>query len=246
MGETGALRERLRRLPGYAALRVAYNLVRGGRSRSVALLRLLRPTGMFQPYAETSMNRYPHIFARLRDVLEDGPDAHILSFGCSTGEEVFSLRTLFPQAAITGLDINRRSIAVCRARQAREGHANIRFSHANGTQDQPSASYDAIFAMAVFRHGDLGEAPPDCSHLLRFEDFDRAIADLARCLKPGGLLAFRHSHFLFAETSSAPLFEPVLAIRDPRPPVYGADNRLRDPALRREGLFRKRWSGAPD
>ncbi len=84
--------------------------------------------------------------------------------------------------------------------------------------------------MAVLRHGDL-KAPglSRCDSLLSFAKFERAVAELDRCLAPGGFLAIRHSHFRFRDTTVAARFECVLSVTLPpavAPPLlFGRDNR---------------------
>ncbi len=83
---------RLRKVPGFRAARFMYRLVHGVESRNTALLLLRPPKGLYQPYGTTSDDRYPEIFKFVREQIGDGADVRILSVGCSTGEEVFSLR----------------------------------------------------------------------------------------------------------------------------------------------------------
>jgi len=224
---TAGIKARLRGMPGYTALQLVYWVLRGGEHRSIALLRLRRPKNLFQPYSTTAPNRYPSIFRFVRERIGNGPDRHLLSFGCSTGEEVFSLRDHFPEAAIKGIDINPYAIATCRRKLARAGDPRLSFAVAGSAADENTGSYDAVFAMAVFRHGDLGAAPPRCDHLISFARFERTVGELARCLKPGGLLAIRHANFRFADTAVAAGFEAVLSVDEvPQTPLYGPDNRL--------------------
>ncbi len=94
--------------------------------------------------------------------------------------------------------------------------------------------------MAVLRHGDLKMALRS-DPLLRFEDFERAVADLARCLKPGGYLALRHANFRFADSDTARVFDQVLEVPpNPQTPLFGRDNRRLAGAPHGEGVFRKR------
>lgn len=233
----------LRRLPGFAALRTLRELLCSAEARSVALLRLSRPANLFQPYATTREDRYPDIFRFLRNELGDGPDRRLLSFGCATGEEVFSLRRHFPEAHIKGIDINPRSIAAARARLARLGDTRMTFETASSAAGEAAESCDAVLAMAVFRHGDLGSAPPRCDHLIRFADFERTVEGLARCLRPGGLLAIRHANFRFADTATAAGFEPALVLADgrsnPPTPLYGPDDGWLEGAVESAVVFRK-------
>lgn len=236
------LKSRLRNVPGYGAVRFAWRLVKSVESRNEALLSLRPPKGLYQPYGATSADRYPGVFLAVRKLLEDGPGVRILSFGCSTGEEVFSLRRYFPQATIAGLDINPFNIAVCRFRRFKAGDKKMAFAVAGSTDGETSAIYDALFAMAVFRHGDLNTSPPPqkCSHLLRFADFEKSVTDLARILKPGGLLAIQYAMFRFCDTRAARDFETVLRVDlDKWDPLYGSDDALLPGAQYPDVVFRK-------
>lgn len=68
--------------------------------------------------------------------------------------------------------------------------------------------------------------PADCSAWIRFTDFDRVLSDLARILKPGGLLVIRHANFRFGDTSVAGLFECLRGEAALGSPIYGRDDCL--------------------
>jgi SAM-dependent methyltransferase len=203
-----------------------------------------KPLHSFQPFNDTRAERYPRIFGFAQQALGADRALAILSFGCSTGEEVFTLRDYFPRAAIKGIDINPGNIALCRKRLARAGGAGLSFEVAGSTAGEVAASYDAIFCMAVLRHGGLG-APgvTRCDHLLRFADFAAAVEDFHRCLKPGGLLAIRHSNFRLCDAPVAAAFDTVLSLRYPeqaKVPIFGADNRLMEGVSYPDTVFRKK------
>jgi SAM-dependent methyltransferase len=201
--------------------------VRNVEPRNSALLLLRPPKGLYQPYGTTSQDGYPEIFQQVLERVEDGADLRILSFGCATEEEVFSLRSYFQQATIVGLDINPLNITVCRFRLRRNGDAKLHFAVAGSTTGEASASYDAIFAMAVFRHGNLNSSPPPpkCDHRIRFADFEQSVSDLARTLKPGGLLVIQHAIFRFADTRVVVGFETVFSQKlAGGAPLYDRDN----------------------
>jgi 2-polyprenyl-3-methyl-5-hydroxy-6-metoxy-1,4-benzoquinol methylase len=212
--------------------------------RNIAWMRLTRPKGLFQLVNDTQPNRYPRIFKFVQSQLGADSEARILSFGCSTGEEVFSLRRYFPRAAIKGIDINGRNIAACRRRQRRERATGVAFATAASTAGEPAGFYDAIFCMAVLRHGGLA-APGTlrCDHLIRFEDFAAVVKDFHRCLKPGGLLAIRHSNFRLCDAPAGADFEVVLSVEVSQPdklPLFGPDNRLVAGASYPDAVFRKK------
>src|SRR5215467_8761146 len=100
----------------YRAARLGFNFARSAEFRSVMLLRWRNPKNLFQPFSETNLDRYPDIFRFAREQVGDDSSHRILSFGCATGEEVFSLRRYFPLAAIDGIDINPYRIRTCRRR----------------------------------------------------------------------------------------------------------------------------------
>ena len=214
--------------------------------RDLLWRRLSRPPGVFQISGDTGEDRYPEIFRFVRDTVGGGPGVSLLSFGCSTGEEVFTLRRYFPRAAIDGVDINPYRIGASRARWRREGRdPRLRFIVAGSAIAIPPVRYDAIFCLAVLRHGGLrqgGEAAPRCDDLIRFEDAARLVGELARRLKPGGLLAIAHSNFRFTDMPVSNEFAVALTC-DPDtlgPPLYGPDNRLLPGVVYHDLVFRKR------
>lgn len=210
-------------------------------------LRLLRerPEGLFQHWSVTWDDRYPSIFAYVREQLAGVGEPRLLSFGCSTGEELFTLRRYFPSARIAGIDINPWNVTMARKRLRRSGERNIRIIQAGSPAGEPDGVFDAIFCMAVFRSGNLNIGDhPRCDHLLRFADFERAVADLDRTLKPGGYLAIVYTNFRFADTAVAAGYVPVFALdrseqrRDT--PLYGPDNRKLPPLPYNDVVFLKR------
>src|SRR5579872_2798372 len=160
-----------RGLPGFRTLQALRDVGRGGDERRSALLRLRHPRGLFQPFGDTKEDRYPDIFAFVAQHLA-GRDTSILSIGCSTGEEVFSLRRYCPDARVKGLDISPQRIAICKQQAAMRKAVDVAFAVAGDTAMEPTGHYDAILAMSVFRHGSLSAGPPACGHLLSFSKFE--------------------------------------------------------------------------
>lgn len=228
----------------YRAARVFRRFVTDANYRNAALVRLARPRNLFQPDNFTLPDRYPDLFRLAVREVGDGADKRILSFGCSTGDEVFSLRRYFPSARIVGIDINRHNIAVCRRKLIQDPDPAIDFRVGGSLADQPAEGYDIVFCMAVFRHGALGDRTRErCDEYIRFGDFDRATGDIARCLKPGGLLFIENSHFRFSDTRAHRDFRALTEVRqshlDRDGPIYDQDNRLVPGVTWRDVAFRK-------
>jgi 2-polyprenyl-3-methyl-5-hydroxy-6-metoxy-1,4-benzoquinol methylase len=199
--------------------------------------------GQFQPYSHTLPGRYPWLFEFAAARLGDGPDLRIMSFGCSRGDEVLTLRKYFPSAAIRGIDIDARNIERCLARARSEEWPGATFAVAATTENERTESYDAIFCLAVLCHGDLTAGGAQrCDPLLYFEDFQRMVADFARCLKPRGLLLLQTTNFRFCDTAAARDFDAVL---DAKPQqlaadvLFDRDNRLMKDVRYSSVAFRK-------
>jgi SAM-dependent methyltransferase len=210
----------------------ANRIARGVRARFAGRA---RRRGQYQRDPATRIDRYPLAFRFARDQLGDDATTRILSFGCSTGEEVFTLRRYFPAATIKGIEVDPARIRICLDRLRETGDSRISFECAADATGEPPESHDAVFCMAVFRDPAL-DAPVTRSTAgyISFDDFERGIADLVRCLKPGGLLFVEHSNFRISDTGSAAALEPVLHADPPRsanrPGLYGRDGRRVDGA----------------
>jgi SAM-dependent methyltransferase len=211
--------------------------------------RLRRPApGLFQPYNHTLPDRYPWLFRFAAARLGNTQDLRMLSFGCSLGEEVFSLRNYFPTADLKGLDIDPDNIACCLARARAAQSTGMTFATAATTAGEPTGYYDAIFCLAVLCLGDLTTSGAErCDPHLRFVDFERVIVDFARCLKPGGILLLHTTNFRFCDTVAANDFDVVLEA-DPAqmaPDVlFDRDNKLMKGERYYAVAFRKRGSVA--
>ena len=227
------------------AFRMLRRLVMDRPYRDMMWLLWRRPADAFQPFNDTAPDRYPRIFGFVQETLGAQSELRILSFGCSTGEEVFSLRRYFPRAAIKGIDVNAGNIAAARRRLRRGPDTLLSFAIAGSTTAEPISVYDAIFCMAVLRHGSLGQpGVRRCDHLIRFEDFAATIVDFSRCLKPGGLLVIRHSNFRLCDTPASAAFETVLRVPTnakvkAKTPLFGPDNILINGADYPDTVFRK-------
>lgn len=190
-------------------LRRLANVVRGWGDRvdrRVTLAGAMR----YQTGGRTAPDRYPDLFAALRDQMDTMAAPRIVSFGCSTGEETVTLRRYLPAARIIGVDIDRRRIGVARARIREPG---ISFHRAARLADLDLGQVDAITCLSVMhRRALLHEWPTDCRPHMTFADFDRAMGDLDRHLAVGGFLLFYHSSFSFLDTGMAERYTPLYLV----------------------------------
>ena len=191
------------------------------------------PEGCFHVASNTMADRYPAVFLELRDRLGALESCRVLSFGCSTGEEVFALRHYLPHAEIVGIDINPSSITQAKQTQQKLGNdPNIAFHAASSCVVEPLQSFDAILAMTVFCSGRLRlEQPASCAGLLSFAAFDAEIGRFAERLKPDGLLIVGNANFRVDDTAFAKQLPVIKRFDDsvlpglPRP-IYGPDESL--------------------
>jgi hypothetical protein len=157
------------------------------------------PSHYYQRSICTAANRYPLLFERCRDFLSSRPSPWILSFGCSTGEEVFSLGQYLPDATILGVDINPWCIRKCNTRKQSDRYT---FCHRFSETFDQARDFDAVFCMAVFQRTENRTRPDNRESTgLRFRQFECEIAGLDGKLKQGGLLVIEHADYSFADTA---------------------------------------------
>ena len=97
----------------------------------------------------------------------------ILDVGCGTGEITRRLAERYPEARVTGVDVLDTSLQIARHGAKALGE-RIVFEHGDAFQlAYPDASMDLV----VCRH--VSQSIPD---------FEVALAEMTRCLKPGGWL----------------------------------------------------------
>lgn len=193
----------------YAAALDGFDIARDPMRRSFLPLRLLNPERLHQAGGDTAMDRFPAIFAACRRYLGDGPDLNLLSFGCSTGEEVLTLRRYFPSATLTGAEINRRSLAICRSLPSDD---RIHFVSSELEHLRARGPYHAIFALAVLQRHAVRVArdrPVSLKGVYPFERFDAQITDFSSLLRPSGLLVIHAKMYPLSEASAAADFVPL-------------------------------------
>lgn len=174
------------------------------RARSELITRWTRKNAVHQYTTFTLPDRYPRHFAAAQTELSDIAAPAILSFGCSSGEEVVSLRRYFPGARLVGAEINAVQLAACAQLPADPQMTFIRSTHAAITELGP---YDAIFCMAVlqrFPHVVERRGIRNIAKRYPFARFASEVKFLADQLRPGGLLVIDHCQYR-VEDVDAPL-----------------------------------------
>jgi hypothetical protein len=183
---------------------------------------------LFQPATMTWMDRHPGLFALARETLADRPAPRLLSFGCSTGEEAFTLAHYFPTARIDAIDANPACIAQARQRGDHPAADRIRFVCGDAISVFAAERYDAIFCLSVLRHGDLEALQPErCTGLLPFARFAAMVEAFDRQLLAGGLLVLWGCQFRFTDTNTALGYSvvPSPGVPAQQGPFYGPDDR---------------------
>ena len=156
-----------------------------------------RYTEQHQLTSTTHRDRYPQIFSAARTYCESSSPI-ILSFGSSTGEECFSLRTYFPDAQIIGADINERNLVVANKTNTDD---RIIFILSDGENLIKNGPYDIIFAMSVLCRWEDTKDVANCERIYPFVKFEKTIVELARLLKPKGLLVVYNANFRVEDTA---------------------------------------------
>jgi hypothetical protein len=220
---------RTKRMAG-AVLRFLLN----PRKRSENMARLRYGTELFQAATHSQADRYPELFQECSRRLASILRPRVLSFGCSTGEEIASLAQYMPNAEMFGVDINPWCLRQCGARPYQ---VKVRLMHRFSREFLQLGELDAIFCMAVFQrfeHRTEGWDPGKSG--FTFERFEAEVLLLDSKLRVGGLFFLDESDFSFQMTTAAARYEPLefdlnRVIRER--PLFDSANRL----VARSSLF---------
>ncbi|WP_237663073.1 methyltransferase domain-containing protein [Sutcliffiella horikoshii] len=168
--------------------------------RSIHHLQLFNSRAVHQTTPFTYMDRYPEIFSACHTFLKDKENVKILSYGCSTGEEVLTLRKYFPNAEIIGADINKHSLLKCNNLKTDN---KIKFIYSSTKNIQSHGPFDAIFCMAVFQrkpHFIAAKGIKSLKKIYPFEKFENEVSKLDKHVKPSGLLVIHFSQYSLEDT----------------------------------------------
>ena len=218
----------------WARLLDVVRLLPTAQGRSVLWTRLRHGGEVHQTTADTAEDRYPELFDHLAELMPR--PRRVLSFGCSTGEELVSLRRRFPRAEIVGAEINARSRRLAVRRTARDPLTAV------VSPDAIRGSFDLIFALAVLQrepHKIAEMQVEDLSTFYPFERFDAAVTSLSRRLDSGGLFCIDSAHYRLEDSSAVRELEPVEESPLATGLLFGPDGR-RLRGAKSPTIFRKR------
>lgn len=169
--------------------------------RSLLALKYLNGKEAHQISNYTEYDRYPDLFSKCRELMNGKNDLKIFSYGCSTGEEVFTLRDYFPDAFIVGVDINKGNI---KKAYSQNKDNKIIFSYDIERVCVQNGPFDIIFALAVFQRSDnRNESTFDSSKIYPFDKFNLKLTQLNSHLKPYGFFVIDHADYLFEDSDIA-------------------------------------------
>jgi Methyltransferase domain len=160
----------------------------------------------------TAYNRYPELFSSVCNLMppRDAEQIRILSYGCSTGQECWTLRNYFPNAHVVGLDINERSLCAGRAKNT---DPKIEFLPSTSENLMSHGPYDVIFALSVLCRWPETQFVADTSRLYPFQKFDHAITRLDSALSVGGLMVILNANYHFSDASVSGRYQGVTGLR---------------------------------
>jgi len=198
-----------------------------GRFRSEILTTLRFGKQFHQQSTFTTSDRYPLLFKECADYLSSINNPTILSFGCSTGEEVNSIGQYLPNATIMGVDIN-----IWCLKQGCKKYKNQNFSFVRrfSKEFEEASDFDAIFCMAVFqRTENRTNSDNSVADGFRFDQFEQEVNVLDGKLKSCGLLIIDQSDFSFTDTVCSEKYTPLISFERNRivrnRPLFDRNNR---------------------
>lgn len=149
----------------------------------------------------TEFNRYPKIFGLLASILENyHTSEHILSFGCSTGDELKSLDVLYLRGHhLTGVDISESALSQAKSSTLPRNNQVEYFNSKDNGWRVPNR-YRAVLALSVLCRWPETQKIENINSIYSFQDFEKQILELSALVKNGGYLIIHNSNFYFEDT----------------------------------------------
>jgi SAM-dependent methyltransferase len=129
------------------------------------------------------------------------PGMRLLDVGCGPGAITLGLAAAVAPGEVVGIDLRAAAVEQARATAGQRGIANVRFEVGSAYDlPFPDASFDAAFAHVVLMH---------------LREPARALAEMRRVLRPGGVVGVRDVDLgAWLVYPLTPLLEQYLSMRD--------------------------------
>jgi SAM-dependent methyltransferase len=161
---------------------------------------------MAQLQTTTWENRYSEVFQTVqiyRRQLGLKGIPRILSFGCSHGQELRTLKAYFPEAALFGCDVNSEALA----NSARIPGCTIFRSSRQAIE--AFGPFDVITAMSVLCRFSLSQSATSLKRIFPFSEFEDHLESLHRTLSDGGVLCIHNANYLFSQSQLYSGYAPL-------------------------------------
>lgn len=171
------------------------------RSRVISVFKYAESYHQFSNF--TLPNRYPDLFKIAQNHFKNLEKPHLLSFGCSTGEEIESLKSYLPNSFCMGVDINGWCLEQAHKKY---GQTDVQFLHSLSQAFEAIGGFDAIFCLAIFQNPKNRHEKQRKTSEYPFSQFETQLRILDKKLKSGGLLFIDQCDFNFFETCLMPYY----------------------------------------
>lgn len=151
-----------------------------------------------QAHGGTIPGRYWTEFSALRDLCVLPHSARILSFGCSSGDELFTIREFFPDASIVGCDVDPARVDIAKRRTS--GWATVFVATPSAIRD--TGPFDIVVANSVLMDSSRQNGVDAQAWL-------DIVSLLTEALAAGGLLQIINSNIAFRRHPHAKDFAPL-------------------------------------
>lgn len=131
-------------------------------------------------------------------------ELRILSFGCSIGDEIGTLRVAFPNSRIFGCDTNLSVLEICR--KTFRDFPGVEFFASINHNIAQNGPYDLIVASAVLC---LNPSPADYANVFPFSKFDDIVSFFDENLADNGILIISNAGYRFVDTNISKNFKII-------------------------------------
>ena len=209
------------------------------RHRLVAWRNLASRDELHQAWGTTAANRRPALLQALATLVPDARDLKILSFGCSTGEELQDLRRYYPTATLLGTDLNRASL-----REAQTKAVACRAALFASTDEglRQHGPFNLIVACSVFIRHPEDTLTDDLRAMYPLESFSKGVTRLFDNLVVGGHMLIHNANYRVMDTRLAPCLEVVRhdhVVQSSQVPLFESNGKKSTILRYEDQLFRR-------